>query len=527
MHLIFTGVFDTFSGKISFPSPDLPEKLPETDMPRKNIAGSFEGAPNYRWVRMVKGKRWRVLCRSQRPDETAKPFTGYLNLPESQWSQTASQAAANAWWENHFDQLSKPTVPPEKQEAIADIERKITWAKHNKPDEVERLVQTRLEILKADPDDVPHEDQREIDENLGIAELMGITVPADTDPIVLSMQFGRGALWQQRFANSAATPTDKTMAAATKRFLMQPLEDVKASKASTGGFDNKRRWLSKFTEFVGDHVSVESITTELIDKWKRHVTSKVYFDGKRDDKRNWSDRYANDILQTSKAFVTWLWKRDEIKSIPKNIDELRLSVQDPPEIITYTNAEIRKLLKGATGQLKLHLLLMLNCGHTQKDISDLTKDQINWKRGLITRKRSKTRGKRNVPVVEYKLWKCTLEELKLHLSSDPVIALLNREGLRWVRSKIVDNDVDGKLSHTDGIDSNFAHLLKKTKLKKPLKSFRKTSASRLQESENYADLRVLFLGQSNRTVADKYYAAPPNKRLASAIEWLGEQYGLE
>lgn len=67
-------------------------------MPRKNIAGTWDGKPNYRWKKMVKGVTWKLLCRAQKPGEE-KENTGWLGLPESDWTEARSQKAANEWWE--------------------------------------------------------------------------------------------------------------------------------------------------------------------------------------------------------------------------------------------------------------------------------------------------------------------------------------------------------------------------------------------------------------------------------------------
>jgi len=70
-------------------------------MARKNLAGTWEGAPAFRWSRQVKGVRWRLLCRARRPNEE-KAATGWLGLPEGQWTRAGSLEAANEWWEQNL-----------------------------------------------------------------------------------------------------------------------------------------------------------------------------------------------------------------------------------------------------------------------------------------------------------------------------------------------------------------------------------------------------------------------------------------
>lgn len=70
-------------------------------MARQNLAGHWEKKPAYRWVKMVDGNRWRLLCRARKPGEE-KVRTGWLGLPEDQWTEARSQDAANEWWKKEF-----------------------------------------------------------------------------------------------------------------------------------------------------------------------------------------------------------------------------------------------------------------------------------------------------------------------------------------------------------------------------------------------------------------------------------------
>ena len=173
---------------------------------------------------------------------------------------------------------------------------------------------------------------------------------------------------------------------------------------------------------------------------------------------------------------------------------------------------------------------MLNCGMTQKDISDLRKDQL-VKDGdnftAIKRRRSKTVRKKNTPEVLYPLWPETTRLLREHLSTDPTYALMTgKSNRRWVRKDIMPN---GKLSKADNIASLFRYLKRQVGMNeagKSLKLFRKTSATRLKGNKEYRDLVPFFLGHSAKTVADRHYAAESQSLLAEAIAWLGRHYGL-
>ena len=172
--------------------------------------------------------------------------------------------------------------------------------------------------------------------------------------------------------------------------------------------------------------------------------------------------------------------------------------------------------------MKAILLLMANCGMQQKDISDLRHEEVDWENGRITRKRSKTKDLVNVPEVTYKLWPLTFKLLKQFKSSDPEIVLLTEDGNRWSNKRLVN----GKLVKADNVASCYKWLKLKTKIRKPLKLIRKTSATLLESHEHFGRYKTHFLGHSPRSIADKNYSAPSNDLFDRIIDWLGEQYKL-
>src|SRR5262249_44415409 len=99
--------------------------------------------------------------------------------------------------------------------------------------------------------------------------------------------------------------------------------------------------------------------------------------------------------------------------------------------------------------------------------------------------------------------------------------LLTESGRPFVRKELVN----GKLVKADNIASNYAHLKRRLKFRKPLKWLRKTSATLLESHPVYGRLTSLFLGHSPRSIKDKHYAEPPQELLDEAVTWLGQQLG--
>ena len=181
--------------------------------------------------------------------------------------------------------------------------------------------------------------------------------------------------------------------------------------------------------------------------------------------------------------------------------------------------ELKRLILQAKPRLKLCLLLMANCGFTQKDVSDLRKDEIDPSFNWITRKRSKTAKQETAPIVRYKLWTETRQLLRAALCKDKTYALCNRNGHRL----LVREMKEGKMQCSDNIACSFSCLCRRLEMKKrPLKLIRKTSATLLKNSQ-FGHLQSLFLGHSPRDMADRHYSGEVN--LDDAIDYLGKQYG--
>jgi integrase len=167
---------------------------------------------------------------------------------------------------------------------------------------------------------------------------------------------------------------------------------------------------------------------------------------------------------------------------------------------------------------------MLNCGMTQKDISDLHVGEVDWAEGRIIRKRSKTADFDSVPEVNYLLWPETLRLLGQERAADSQdCVLLNSAGARlWFESL----DERGKYQKNDNIKNAFDRLRKKVGINKPLKSLKKTSATMLRNESRFQGTYAHFLGHAPQSIADKHYTQPSQELLDQAIQWLGIEFGV-
>ncbi len=191
------------------------------------------------------------------------------------------------------------------------------------------------------------------------------------------------------------------------------------------------------------------------------------------------------------------------------------------EIKTYSIAQINALLKATTiDKTRLYLLMMLNTGMTQRDLSDLKQSEVDWEAGTITRKRSKTKNSGTVPTVTYPLWDATLTLLRKFGRRDQSPVLVTRDGLPLVRLHLVN----GRLKKSDAVRLAWRRI--ECPIKIGLKHLRKTSATLLGGNKDFASVADLFLGHAPRSMADKHYKQAPMELLADGVRWLGQQYGV-
>lgn len=481
-------------------------------MPRK-YRMSWEGAPHFRWVKMHKGKRHRVSCDA-------------LKLPRASWTKELSYQAANDWWAKKRAELEGGNDADHPHaEFIADLQRKLGYAqRHGMADEAATLAARVEEAKVLPPDDTPSDP--ETIRRVEAARLFGADIPTDFDPEAARQLFGDERVWRERFRRETSVPPERTVKALGDRWVAGKCDEARKQVRSADGADNIRIALSHFVTFTGPATPADDLNADLWHRWFVHCQAAIAMRD-ADEKQGWSAGYAGKVFGIARSFVKWLWEREVLASLPRNLDKGEYRFERPDKAIpTFSKDEVRMLLDGATGQHKLHLLLMLNCGMTQKDISDLLKNQINFTRGAITRRRSKTKRQKGAVEVSYPLWPETLRLLREYLSDDPDIALVTKSKQRWVRKKLLDN---GKLRKADNVATLFQHLRRKVKLSgagKSLKVFRKTSATRLKADSRYRDLRFYFLGHSARTIADRHYAAESEALMAEAVQWLGREYGL-
>ena len=318
---------------------------------------------------------------------------------------------------------------------------------------------------------------------------------------------------------SPASAEDRTVAKQVASFLAFKLRQAKANQRSGGRMINLMLYVGQFRDWLGPTVTIDAINTQTLRAYYDHLLDCM----NRPNNEGITSFSAKDAFQVAKQFIRWLAENSLISSLPANINSRELIFIMPPgKKVNFSAAEFRYLLDLANDRMRLFLLLMANCGMTQKDIADLTPDEVDWQFGLIRRKRSKTKHVQSVEVVTYKLWPETFNLLQRlgQRTGERVFLGKNKLPLayRGVRA-------DGTSINVDAIASAYVRLREKagTSIQsKSLTDLRNTSSTLLHNSR-FHHLRDLFLGHAAKTTAEKFYAANYDDRLDLALEFLRKE----
>jgi hypothetical protein len=253
----------------------------------------------------------------------------------------------------------------------------------------------------------------------------------------------------------------------------------------------------------------------------------------------------------------YLLKFNKVKSPRIDPETTGTNGKDNP---TFSVDEIRQLWQLATERMRLYLLLGLNCGFTQVDISTL-----HWNHykadATIDRLRHKTKHHTHAIRQVFKLWPETNSLLLKFATAGDGLMLQTTTGNELVTGRIND---DGSVTETDSIRLAFNRLRTQwfkqqifrdhpelakrcrtpdeTKRKndqldellkqarkadnRGFKVFRKSAANELEHTAKYKDLVSLFLAHSE-TATKKFYTNPDYSALVPATNYLRRIYGLK
>ena len=426
-----------------------------------------------RWWKQYRGTRYVVSCRQ-------------LDAPET---KDGSYQAANAWWLAKKSEIDGKLPPHPHAQTLQILGQRIAWAQaHGLEDQVATL---RAEYVRAESDKSGLTYGRQ-------------TGPLDVPSMVADMM--TDAIWNDRTSREQVNPADpdRTVGHQSELWLADLKGRVNAGQFGAGEYQGQTYYSRHFVAHFGKETPIDSINEELWAAFHRFLMGEI-------NQGRWTAVYAKKLHRSARTFIEHLASLKRITA-PENLHDKRMRFSIPAqEVKVFTIAEVKALLEAARDQVRILILLALNCGMTQVDISDLHPSEVDWTTGRLRRKRSKTVGQKNAPEVEYLLWPETIELLKALRSSDPEHVLVTKSGRPWV---------DRKTRNTDSVRTEFDKL----RARLPFKHLRKTSATALGSHPEFRAYAQYFLGHAPETVADTHYVRPSQKQFDLAVSWLCEQF---
>jgi integrase len=466
-----------------------------------------------RWQKLYKGRRYTVSCRQLGCPVETKEGSGQL---------------ANEWWlkrRAEVDGANKPPSDPAVEQIgrLLQLER-VPVSLCDEP-ELGLIASTVLGLLEklhgsrpANADEVKAAGEK----------LLGLLHTGKTPPGFMVEQTSEAeaervarVLPRVLDGQGAAVAVERSIGHQFERWLTARRARVQAGQLSPDRCNNDRVALQHFITFVGPGRNVGAIDEECYHSFYMFCAGKLATPGGRAGGA-WGATYCRDVLSRTRAFVQFLYEGNLLDALPRNLRSKSLSFRVAAKAVpVVTVEEFARLYANATGQSRLHALLALNPGMTQRDISSLRDDEVDWHVGAISRKRGKTKHLPGTPVVTHRLWPRTFEMLKKHRSGGPVVLLTSRKK-QWVRKELVG----GRLVACDSIKCQWEDVERRAGLKRPFKLLRKSAATMIESHETYGRLTGLFLGHAPATMASKHYAQAPQALLDSAIEWLADQFKI-
>ena len=227
-----------------------------------------------------------------------------------------------------------------------------------------------------------------------------------------------------------------------------------------------------------------------------------------------------DTIKGLKAALDWL-DMTERWAAPRRFDRLfrvrRRALLKPSERQvraihpTFRLDELKSLYARVPDRVRLFIVLGINCGLTQNEISELQKAEFDLNKGLLERQRPKTGV-----VSRHALWPETVELVRTNLApSGSDFAFLTHHGLALVR-------IRGAI-RCDGI----YRWWQRVKAPKSFKLLRKTGASWLRQQ--YGDeIATMYLAHAEGSVMGKHYANRPIHELDEPLRqmrnWLSPMF---
>lgn len=194
-------------------------------------------------------------------------------------------------------------------------------------------------------------------------------------------------------------PTGKIIAELVKQYLKHVDQRRLRKEITLSAVKSQQRGLKTFVEFAkgkafGNELEVSRLITEYRQKLDKKMYEGVY-----------KPNTVNDKTKFLKQFIKWCHKNYHLDEIPRSLDDVGRNVPVKKSGQPITPDELRVLWHGADDEMRCFILLGVNCGFKNSDISSLRASDLVDGRLICYR------GKTGVPM-NYKLMPETLQLIK-------------------------------------------------------------------------------------------------------------------
>jgi integrase len=295
--------------------------------------------------------------------------------------------------------------------------------------------------------------------------------------------------------------------------------------------------LQHFVDTFGD-VSLASITGAELQRWANK-------NGKRVGTGEIQPSTLRQDFRCVRQLYNWAYDQHIIEERPRNLKNFGKQTQSAirkrkrKPVRTFTKAEIQKLYKGCDTKkliskwwnrtdtelpmLKLAIVLAVNTGMTQQDLSDLRMNELFLEKRppRCIRQRSKTGQDSN-----HWLFRESVRLLKEHCEGkkgeDRV--LLRRDGRPLVIASVVDGIKTG--SRSDALGASFRRLVERVLGKDDPRRFRelrRTGANYCKQRE--AGTETLYLSHADARMSS-LYTKPAQRQFDKILTYLEADMGF-
>ncbi|MEN6365815.1 MAG: hypothetical protein ABFC88_03260 [Thermoguttaceae bacterium] len=335
------------------------------------------------------------------------------------------------------------------------------------------------------------------------------------------IEIGQIEKWNDRLRGHSR-PTRRKLTDYIKLFLDSKLAQVKGSVRKPKTYGDLVDRLGAFKQFVGT-ATLDALDEALVRRYYNHLIGLDKLSGLR--KRN--------LFRAFQMLTRWLESEGYLDKAPRNlksswefVEHLKNGQRQNLADKLYTKDDVTSILAKLGPRGRACVLLGLNCGFTEADIAALRKSEVKLSEGRIIYSRTKTIRVRNAPVINYKLWKMTVDALRAAESQQSEDLWFTTESGNPLKiSKVVENrHVEWSL-----IAQRWKDWQESGKVpKKPFKMLRKTGATIIGDSQ-YRPWVELYLADVPTSIAGKHYDIKSGKiipELDKAIVYLGKELGL-